>query len=645
MAYANIINTTIVNSIPIDKDLKRYIVKWYRTMSVSNGLRFANATIKALRETLMGYRADVNRASNRNLWLSRMPIRKNWRLAQLLRYVDTMPHAVFNLLKLYTSEGSTVATPEESAHEFHELLLTIKGERKVPDFLVLWLRMLKSRRKDLILHYELAGDYVSSPYHYVVKHHTLEQWLSYWSAWKYRLLKLPQLEQSKSYKLSEIALDYIPSGEMYSDFDGNTSLAFESDVVQFLTYPCEDEDKEVNHLTSDIFDWLDTVSDDRLVSWDSYFDDFQQSDLTVVGRIHHIPKKGTDRRRPIAVPNRFLQLGLVPFQRYLYKILRALPRDHTFDQSKSRDYIQHRLDKGRYVASVDLSHATDYLPKQVFDYIADELLQGDNIDISMSRRLFDFMSRGKWQNGDNLSQWEVGQPLGTLPSFGALALEHNLLLESLALSCGYLHSPYTVLGDDVLLFSKRMRRAYLKVMDDLQVPLSLHKSYEHNLVEFAGQMLIAGQVPGYTPDHAKISWYNLFDWSRNSGVLLSFRELPAAIRSKLVKKARAVSLKGDTFYRLSAELYFAVYGSRYQGYMESTMALLPAYAALESERIIPDRERTSGFSVIFGGDVLIATPNAVRRQQTTKQWLVSKFKPSTTNAIVRNTIQIGRAHV
>jgi hypothetical protein len=255
------------------------------------------------------------------------------------------------------------------------------------------------------------------------------------------------------------------------------------------------------------------------------------------------------------------------------------------------------------------------------------------------------MSRANWKNGEYLDSWKVGQPLGTLPSFGMLALEHNILLESLAVDCGYLHSPYTVLGDDVLLFSKRMRRAYIQMMKSLGVPLSMHKSYEHNLVEFAGQIIVKNQPVSYTPDPSKVSWYNLFDYSRNSGFLLSYHELSRGIRKGLTRRAREVSLNGCKFYRLCAELYFAYYGSPYNSYMDYSMGIFPFFVeAIESEiKLRPDLpELSSGWNVLHyqGEELLVYTGKAyLRKQKCTPEWIRKKFKPMTTNAIIAFTMK------
>jgi hypothetical protein len=269
-----------------------------------------------------------------------------------------------------------------------------------------------------------------------------------------------------------------------------------------------------------------------------------------VGEIHHIPKKGTIKRRPIAVPNRFVQMGLLPMQMQLDAIIRRLPSDCTFDQGRLDVKITNRVtNPNLYVGSVDLSQATDNLPAswgwEIWDRIvrASERIHHSFSDsVLSSARLFREASHGPWMNRDYPTYWTIGQPLGTLPSFDFLALTHNCLLESLAFARGLGHSPYAVLGDDVLIFNKNLRHDYIMLMSAAGVPLSLQKSYEGNLVEFAGKIFIRNQVPKYRSDHRPITFQALFDYQRSTGVSIDFRRLPKALQRKFQSRVVASGL-------------------------------------------------------------------------------------------------------
>lgn len=176
--------------------------------------------------------------------------------------------------------------------------------------------------------------------------------------------------------------------------------------------------------------------------------------------------------------------------------------------------------------------------------------------------------------------------------------------------------------------------------------MSLHKSYEHNLVEFAGLVMIANQPARYCPDHLAVNKYNLFDWSRNAGYLLSYSELPSGIQKWLTRKATKVSLTGGTLYRLAAELYFATYWSGYDSYMDKTMEVLPTYVSLIQDREIPDTDMASGWNVVGAPGKeqrlihLARTP--LRNERKLERNM--KYKPLSTTAIIRNAMDALRVH-
>ena len=258
-----------------------------------------------------------------------------------------------------------------------------------------------------------------------------------------------------------------------------------------------------------------------------------------VGYIQHIPKKGTIKRRPIAVPNRFVQDGMVPIYQVLKHLVRRLPCDATFDQSRFDTKIQNRVNnKNLYIGSVDLSQATDNLPLSWGKFLVEELvlpMYSSSELVDTSWNLFLEASRAKWNNDGIMSRWTVGQPLGSLPSFPLLAVTHNLLLEALSFTNGFGHSPYAVLGDDVVLFNKKLRKQYIRLMTNRGIPLSLHKSYEGNLSEFAGKIYIKGQIPRFVSDQTAIHWNNMFDYQRSTGVIIPFNNLPKAVRKRFTR--------------------------------------------------------------------------------------------------------------
>jgi hypothetical protein len=289
-----------------------------------------------------------------------------------------------------------------------------------------------------------------------------------------------------------------------------------------------------------------------------------------VGQVQHIHKKGGGTElRDIAVPNRFIQQALVPAAARLYKLVRCLPQDATFDQSRFDTKIQNRVNNpSLYQGSVDLSKATDNLPlawgRKVVTVLIERFwesawivpkptsedgliakafnskpeLPAEEREVWDSLDLFWTIARAKWEDGSWYQEWKVGQPLGSLPSFAMLAITHNLLVESLALSQGLGHSPYVILGDDIVILNRKLRSRYIRELTSRSIPLSLHKSFSGRLSEFAGKIYVSGCVPFYISDHNPLTWNSLLDWQRTTGIRIPWESLPKTLRSKIKEMAR-----------------------------------------------------------------------------------------------------------
>lgn len=67
---------------------------------------------------------------------------------------------------------------------------------------------------------------------------------------------------------------------------------------------------------------------------------------------------------------------LYPLHRYIQGILKQIPQDATFDQDKAVDYAINLAKKHSYVASLDLTAATDRLPLILQSVIVNSLIPG-----------------------------------------------------------------------------------------------------------------------------------------------------------------------------------------------------------------------------------------------------------------------------
>lgn len=229
----------------------------------------------------------------------------------------------------------------------------------------------------------------------------------------------------------------------------------------------------------------------------------------MVGRIGLIQEAGY-KLRAVANPGRVFQRVLEPLGKVLFGLLKGLPWDCTFDQSKADIAIVDRLNAGQCVHSVDLTGATDYFPLDLQEMVLQHLFP----DFSNYINLFLEVCRGQWQvpkgfPPDMLSHqrtlsWSKGQPLGLFPSFASFALTHGILL--LGLLGKEFNGEFFVLGDDVVILDDDLYGKYRHSLEVLECPVSEPKTISSPLVaEFHSLIYTDG---GMIPQH---KWRRLSD--------------------------------------------------------------------------------------------------------------------------------------
>ena len=212
----------------------------------------------------------------------------------------------------------------------------------------------------------------------------------------------------------------------------------------------------------------------------------QPDDALYGGEVHFLQEPGM-KLRAIASPYRIHQMALKPLGDAIYRIVKELEWDCTFDQSKALPSIQTALREGRVVYSVDLTGATDYFPLEIQLMVLREIF-GEVNDINLLRDICQM--RWKSQIGD--IQWKRGQPLGLYPSFGMFTLTHGLVLDFLAKGK---KGQFYVVGDDVVILDEQLYTEYIKFLDITKCPYSKDKSLSSNLLaEFAGKLITPYQV-------------------------------------------------------------------------------------------------------------------------------------------------------
>jgi hypothetical protein len=224
-----------------------------------------------------------------------------------------------------------------------------------------------------------------------------------------------------------------------------------------------------------------------------------------VGVISHIQEPGF-KLRAVANPLLGFQYALSSMGNHLYSCLSRIESDCTFDQDKGVRDAQAYMRSGGRLMSIDLSNATDLFPFEITEMLLKKMEMNPS-DIS----LFKEVSRGQWQ--DKLFgkvSWKTGQPLGVYPSFGAFALSHHLVAQSVTPDF------YRILGDDIVIdrgAGLRLKNAYTA----LGVSVSESKSMDSAIMaEFGGRLITRSSV-FVQPKWKKISDRSFFDLARNLG--------------------------------------------------------------------------------------------------------------------------------
>jgi len=215
-------------------------------------------------------------------------------------------------------------------------------------------------------------------------------------------------------------------------------------------------------------------------------------------------KEEPGKIRVFAMVSLITQTLMHPLHEWIFSKLRKISTDGTFDQGRPVvNLIKRFKESGEFVASYDLSAATDRLPLQLQVDLLVPLLGAE------LSALWAFLLVGRpyrlpriaksYNLGFNSVKYAVGQPMGALSSWAMLALTHHALVQYAASKAhpnnlGWFVR-YAVLGDDVVIADRTVAAEYLRVMAAIGVEIGLAKSLVSvtSSLEFAKRTWIRGR--------------------------------------------------------------------------------------------------------------------------------------------------------
>lgn len=232
--------------------------------------------------------------------------------------------------------------------------------------------------------------------------------------------------------------------------------------------------------------------------------------------------------RVFALVDIWTQSALKPIHEMIFKFLRSLPNDGTFDQNASVLRCIEKVKVSGRSWCYDLSAATDRLPVELQQKILHPLI-GKEASFLWKRLLVDRVYELSYRTPDGSLhdeslKYAVGQPMGALSSWGMLAVCHHLIVQlayqhSIGKGHNFLHytdywfDKYELLGDDIVIFDEKVATAYLGLMKGFGVGINLKKSIVSNNAsfEFAKVTYSLGHIV------SAISWKMFISQNNNMG--------------------------------------------------------------------------------------------------------------------------------
>jgi len=219
--------------------------------------------------------------------------------------------------------------------------------------------------------------------------------------------------------------------------------------------------------------------------------------------------------RVVAIVDYWTQRALKPLHVWMMQVLSCLPSDATFDQEGSvrRAAAQQHFEAHSY----DLKSATDLIPTFLYEWCLSPVLTSEFVEIwlgLLADRWYRTAPKSSWEKHVFISRSKAkrikkrralqkhvlcvdgsdpmwvkytrGQPMGALSSWPSMSLVHHSLVHFAAFKAGAYKPDYNefwdyrLLGDDLTIFSKPVGEAYVRVCEDLKVPIGLKVSLISN---------------------------------------------------------------------------------------------------------------------------------------------------------------------
>lgn len=185
------------------------------------------------------------------------------------------------------------------------------------------------------------------------------------------------------------------------------------------------------------------------------------------------------KTREVAILDYYSQTSLIPLHKYLFKALKRIPQDFTFEQT---GYMS-SLSNAEVFYSIDLTAFTDRFPIRVNRDLLESRIGPEKADA-----WFQIMTQ-KFITQDNEEiRYSVGNPMGAYSSWNSTTLSHHFVVWKACRNKGvnWKTLPYAMLGDDLVIGHKLVALEYCRLIRTLGVHWSKEKTHvSPHFFEFA----------------------------------------------------------------------------------------------------------------------------------------------------------------
>jgi hypothetical protein len=229
------------------------------------------------------------------------------------------------------------------------------------------------------------------------------------------------------------------------------------------------------------------------------------NNVTCIRRISSFPEK-EGKTRIVAIFDYFSQTSLRPLHNYLFKVMRNIPQDYTFNQT---DFLDTIGDQDIYY-SIDLTAFTDRFP-----VLINRDLIASRFGLLYANSWMRIMTQPLFYNGDYIS-YSVGNPMGAYSSWNSTSLSHHFIVWKSCKNLGVNWStlPYALLGDDIVICHKQVALEYCRLIRTIGVQWNTSKTHvSPYFFEFAKRIywnsndITPFPLPGLYEEHKTVSGF------------------------------------------------------------------------------------------------------------------------------------------